>query len=227
MKPTILSHDPADSGSLSGALRIVARKLGEQTDGQLPAVVISYDRDRNVATVKPLIKKIMMDGSSGSRNNLAEIPVLALGGGGFVINFPLEAGDKGWIEASDRDISLFIQSMEESKPNTFRIHSFSDGRFIPDIFRAYTISGEDSGRMVIQKLDGTVKISLGESDMKLTAPTLNFNDAMTVTASAVDITVPVTISNNLELAGITMETHTHPQDTDSGGDTEQDTGGPQ
>src|SRR5690606_7698783 len=89
---------------------------------------------------------------------------LALGGGDFVLSFPVSPGDFGWIEASDRDISLFMQQQAESGPNTIRKHSFSDGRFIPDKIRDYTISGDDDGAVVLQSLSGSCKVSLRSDD---------------------------------------------------------------
>ena len=173
--PIIPSHDPADRDSLAGVLKLAFRKSLESTDGQLPCEVISYNRTTNRALVQPLISIVLTSGQPIIRAQIASVPVLSLGGGGFAITFPLQKGDKGWIEASDQDISLFMQQMQQSKPNTFRIHTFEDGRFIPDAFAQYTFNNADAANMVIQSYDGTVKITLGTSVINVNAPTVNVN----------------------------------------------------
>ena len=173
--PVIPSHDLADRDSLAGVLKLAFRKTLESTDGQLPCEVISYNRTTNRALVQPLIGIVLTSGEQVVRAQIASVPVLALGGGGFAITFPLAKGDLGWIEASDQDISLFMQQMQQSKPNTFRIHTFEDGRFVPDAFAQYTFNSADAANMVIQSYDGTVKIALGPGVINLDAPTVNVN----------------------------------------------------
>jgi hypothetical protein len=168
--PVIPSQNPADDDTVEGALRTIFRKELENTHGQLPAIVMNYDRTRNKATVRPLVQLLKTNGETMSRASIVSVPVLALSGAGFVLNFPLKTGDLGWIEASDRDISLFVQSLKEAHPNALRIHSFSDGRFIPDAFNQYTINSEDASAAVFQSLDGTVRIALDTDQVRVTAP---------------------------------------------------------
>jgi len=172
----IPSKDPADEGSLGGALRSVFRKLMQGTDGMLPATVVSYDRPSNMATVRPMIALLTTSGEMVKRAQVAQVPVLALGGGGFVINFNLPPGTPGWIEASDRDISLFMQSMSDDQPpNTLRLHSFEDGRFIPDVFAAYDVSEVADDAMTIQSLDGAVRVELSPTKIRYVAPLHEFD----------------------------------------------------
>jgi hypothetical protein len=127
----------------------------------LPAVVVSYDRESNTAEVRPTIALLTTSGEVVPRASVARVPVLALGGGGFVVNFPLLPGDRGWIEASDRDISLWMQGLApDQRPNTLRLHSFEDGRFIPDVFRGFDASDVGADAMTIQSLDGAVRVEL-------------------------------------------------------------------
>lgn len=162
--------NPANSGSVQGVLTDVLSKFLQNVDDCLPATVMSYDRAANTAMVRPLVAVLTTEGSTVARAAIASVPVLALGGGNFVVNFPLKAGDLGWIKASDRDISLFKQGLAEAKPNTVRKHSFEDGFFIPDVFRQYTLSGEDiASNMVIQSLDGKIRVSLWPDRVKVSA----------------------------------------------------------
>lgn len=221
----IPSKDPADQHSLPGVLEAVFKKQMQGVQGQLPAVVISYDRDTNLAVVQPMIAILTTDGKAVSRAPVASVPALALGGGGFVLNFPLKQGDKGWIEASDRDISLYLQGGgNEAQPNTARLHSFEDGRFIPDAFAQYVIAGEDAAACVLQSLDGSVRIALDPSGaIRLTSATI----LLTATTSVAIATPLLDLSEvtqvvggaDLEFGGIKFGTHEHANGTLPGGKT--------
>lgn len=165
------SRNPADADSLIGLLRLLITKTQQRWDDMLPARVMAYDRARNVAQVQPLIATVTTDKVVVQRAQVAEVPVLQLGGGGFTLSFPIKGGDLGWIKANDRDISLFRQSGGASRPNTGRMHSFADAMFIPDsMMRGVTIDPSDSDRAVLQSLDGSVRIALGEDLIKMHAP---------------------------------------------------------
>lgn len=162
--------NPANSGGLPGVLADILGKFLQNVDDCLPATVMSYDREANVATVRPIVAVLTTEGTTVPRAAVASVPVLALGGGNFVVNFPLKAGDLGWIKASDRDISLFKQGLAEARPNTVRKHSFEDGFFIPDVYRQYTLKDEDKeNNMVIQSLDGLIRVSLWPDRVKVSA----------------------------------------------------------
>lgn len=163
------SANPSDSaGNLAGTFRAIFAKVLQGIDGQLPAVVMSYDRVSNTATIRPEIYVVGTDGNLTARAEVARVPVLALGGGGFTIRFPVKAGDRGWLEASDRDISVFNQQATgaTSAPPTARTHSFSDGRFIPDSFARAVIAEEDSDAVVIQSLNGGVRLAIGNDGFR-------------------------------------------------------------
>lgn len=164
------TYDDANKGTLQGVIRQAWSALLANTDDMLPATVISYDRDSNVASVQPSIKMVASDGAFVGRAAVAAVPVLAIGGGGFFLNFPLVSGSRGWIKASDRDISLYLQSSATAAPNTKRMHSFSDGLFIPDVVAGFTINGEDANNMVLQNTDGTIRVALWPDRVKVTTP---------------------------------------------------------
>lgn len=207
------SIDPADEGDLAGAFRAIMKKFLQDVDDCLPATVIAYDRQKNRATVRPVVMMGTTDGQKISRAQVPSVPVVNLGGGGFVMSFPIKPGDFGWLKASDRDMSLFLQGLREEWPNTTRMHSFSDGFFIPDVMRQWVLNGEDADRVVVQSLDGLTRIAIGDGIVKITA------EAVEVVAATVDIDAPeVTMSGNLTVAGsvtgagIVLDTHSHPPD---------------
>jgi len=228
--PTIPSKDPADSDHLAGTFNTILKKVLQNLQCCLPVQVIAYDRVKNKAMLRPMITMITTAGQPVSRAQVASAPVLAYGGGGFCINFPLKEGDIGWMYACDRDISLFVQSLEESKPNTFRLHDFADAMFIPDAFNQYTFSPSDAANMVIQSYDGTVKISLTPDSININstnqvnvntqtanvnAENMNFAGSGLATFNiAAKFNQPVTMTDGLTtnaatIGGIAFGTHKH------------------
>lgn len=198
------SRNQADNNTLVGALRLAFTKYIQNLNDTLPARVVSYDRTNNRAVVQPTISVINTDGTLIPRPEMVNIPVFSNGGGGFIINFPLQVGDLGWIKASDRDISLFLQSFDDAQPNTERLHSFEDAIFYPDVMHNYTINSEDNDRVVIQTLDGSQRVAIASDQVKITATTINL-EADTINMDADDINMNTTNDINMIAVGDILE----------------------
>lgn len=189
-----------------------------KSENMLPAKVVSYDRVKNTAIVQPLIK-LIYTANTYSRAQIGPIPVFAFGAGNFVINFPIKENDIGWILANDRDITDFETSLAESSPPSTRTHSFNDAVLFPDVIRNFDTSGED-GNMVIQALDGTTKISLGMSQIRVLHPTKVLIDAPLTECTQDlhvigDINCDKTVTGNTDVvfAGISGKGHVHAKGT--------------
>lgn len=214
------SKDPADDSTLAGAFRSIFHKLAQRLDVMLPAEVLEYDRPSNTATVRALIAVLTTTGQAVPRASIAKVPVLAFGGGGFVINFPLKKGDKGWIEANDRDISLFMQASAESTPNTVRLHSFEDSRFIPDMFAAFDLADVGDDEMTIQHESGGAAITISPTRIRMKAP------EVTIDTGQFTVNGPSHLNGNIEAFGTILsngvpvdDTHTHGGVQTGGGNT--------
>jgi len=204
--PITPAKDPSSDADLSSMLAsVLSNYMKKRVDGMLPATVISYNRRTNRATVAPSVAMLMSNGERLPRASLANIPVLSLGGGGFNITFPLVPGSTGWIEASDRDISLWLQSggKGSAPPNTERIHSFSDGRFIPDALNDFTLPATADGALCIQHRSGNTAIVM--------TPTGIIVHGRTTFMNGVDITRGLTVD------GIQFGTHKHTNVTTGSG----------
>lgn len=163
-----------DEDLLTGLANVIINHVKKKTQNSLPVKVTFISSDRKFVNVQPQIMMIDADGGTINRAEIKGVPVITSGAGGFLISFNIQVGDLGWIEVSDRDISLFKQSYGISKPNTARLHDFSDSRFVPDIMTNFTISGEDAAAMVIQNRSGTVKIALDEDAIRITKNSVTF-----------------------------------------------------
>jgi hypothetical protein len=214
------SRDPANDDSLIGTLKNTYKKFLQSTDDMLPAKVVAFDRATNRARVQPLIMVLGTDGGKTTRAQIDSLPVFQIGGGGFGLFFNLHPGDLGWIKANDRDISLFTQTYAEAKPNTLRLHTFSDAVFFPDVMIGYTISGEDADHCVLQNLSGTVRVAIWQDRVKITAPRTDIiSPAINMTGNVVltgNFTSVGTMTNNSKNVG---STSTHSGVQPGGGNT--------
>lgn len=169
--PAPPSRNPTVDNKLKSVLKFVFGKLVQNDlDDMLPAITVAYNRTTNMATVQPLISMVTTLNQVVPRGQIAEVPVQQDGAGGFMLSFPLnpDGGDLGWIKANDRDISLFTQFWRMVTPNTGRMHSFEDGVFIPNIPTGFTIHAPDNANVVLQKLDGSVRLSMGNGNTCIT-----------------------------------------------------------
>ncbi len=222
------SRNQAMDGTLLGVFELFRAKFLQSTDDMLPAKVIAYDRATNRAQIQPLIVMVNTLNEQINRAQIASVPVLQIGGGGFVMSFPIKTGDLGWIKANDRDISFFLKTYANSAPNTQRKHSFSDAVFIPDSFmKDVTINEEDDDNLVIQSLDGSVRIALWDNQVKITAPAIILDTATTtctgelivdgdITSSTGDITSTM---GDVLAQSVSLHNHIHSGVTTGGGTT--------
>lgn len=225
------SANPANRESLTGVMREVLSKFLQRVDDMLPATVVAFDRASNIATVRPMVMLLTTVGETLQRAPVSAVPVFQIGAGGFVLNFNLKPGDMGWIKANDRDISLFMQSGKEEKPNTLRLHSFEDGVFFPSVLRDFVIDGEDEENVVLQTLDGTQRIAIWPDKIKITSTTEIILDApetmITGNLTMGDGTQDATFNGTLNVTGdviagaetISLVTHVHDGVTTGGGNT--------
>ncbi len=197
------SLNPANNDSMTGLFRQILDKFLQNIDDMLPARVIAYDRDSNMAQVQPLIQMVTTAGEQINRAQVARIPVFQIGGGNFILNFPIKSGDLGWIKSNDRDISNFVSNYQGAQPNTKRKHSFEDAVFFPHVMTGYTINGEDSDNVVLQNLSGSVRIALWDDQVKITAPKIILD------SPTIECTGDITAVGDIIAGPISARTHVH------------------
>ena len=212
------SRNNNDDDLLTGAFNVMFNHINKKMQNSLPVKVTKVSADRKFVNVQPQILVVDSEGGTIIRGEIKGIPVVTSGAGNFLISFNITVGDLGWIEASDRDISLFKQSYDQSKPNTKRMHNFSDARFIPDIMTNFTIDDEDTDSMTIQNRDNTVKISLNNDRIKIKAPEVIAEATGNINISCGgDMTAEVTGNTALTCDGYLEVTTTNFKVTASGG----------
>lgn len=199
------SFNPDDLQSFSGIMNVYKQRLFNSLECCIPAVVVSYDRSKNIVTVTPAVNMALAGGQYLQRENI-QVTCWTYGGGGYFLNIPLQAGDTGWIIASDKDSSLFKQSRKVENPNTNIKHSYLHGFFMPDKINGFAVSSDDSANLVIVSTGGE-KISIGQSATKIMSANL------TIECPTVTITGDVNIGGSTAITGTmhsaNYDAHTH------------------
>lgn len=159
-----MSNYALDNPSLGNAISASLHNVTRQMRTAMPGRVMSFDATRQTATIQPLIRMMMADGTAVDLPPLADVPVQFPEGGGFAFTFPLAAGDEGIVVIGDRCIDGWWQSGQPSAPLDYRMHDLSDGMFIPGInSRPKVIPSMATDAVVMRKFDGSayVKIDKG------------------------------------------------------------------
>ena len=128
----------------------------------MPARVISYDRENHLASVQPLVQKFKETSQGKSfwnRDTYENIPVLFSRHGGFVIDFPIDVGETGYLIATDRPNTLARlknSDWDASKnkgpqpPDDESLSSFEHGLFVPCSFQNFPLSDENKTNLIIK-----------------------------------------------------------------------------
>lgn len=133
----------------------------------LPAIVRDYNRNSHLALVQPLVNMVSSEGEQLERSSIL-VPVRRVMYGEFMVDFPLNIGDTGWVIAGDRDSenALLTNSgnvTSSSNPNeggqrpaTKLLHKYRFGFFIPDRWGTINLSTKegDPNYMEGQNVDG-------------------------------------------------------------------------
>lgn len=113
-----------------------AQKEGQHTS--LPAKVVSYDNLLQTVSVQPMIKRPVFneDGEKSYEElpTITDVPVCFPRGGGFVITFPLAAGDFVWLVFSEAGIGEWRETGQLSEPQDVRRHSMGYPMAIPGVY---------------------------------------------------------------------------------------------
>lgn len=159
---------------LEEVIRLALTDLQARIHVGLPGRIESYDAATQTANVKPLIKDSFV--TDEGENVVQELPVINAvpvvfpRGGGFMITFPLQAGDHCHLQFNERSIDKFQDgSGDDVDPVDLRMHHLSDAvayvGFYPD---SKAVADAHVSNMVVGKSGGTQihladgKIELGE-----------------------------------------------------------------
>lgn len=135
------------------------RNFAMLMENVIPAVVVSYDRKKNIVTCQPAINRVDRQGNEIKRALLV-LPCFNPCGNGIGINFPLKEGDTGWVIGCDRDAENFKGTLKTGAPATDNVHQYAFGFFLPDKIKDINVSEGNNNALVIQTLDGSTGMAM-------------------------------------------------------------------
>jgi phage baseplate assembly protein gpV len=217
------------------ALRAILKGWQANLWTALPGIVQSYDATKGTCVIQPSIQAIVTS-SDGTKSNvslppLPDVPVVYMGGGGFVATFPIQQGDEALVVFSSRCIDAWWQSGGVQAQAEQRMHDLSDGfALIGPRSQANLIPSVSTTTAQLRSLDGSTYYELAAGQIanivapggiNITGPVAIDGDvSITGTTTAdgdVSITGKATATGEVQGNGIKLSTHTHSGVTTGGG----------
>lgn len=219
--------------------------IGAALDGRqaqiwtcLPGIVQSVNLAKMTCSVQPTIQGQFRNQKGDWQNQTmppcVDCPIQFPGGGGFLMTFPLAAGDEVLIHFSARCIDGWWQSGQVSPQAQIRMHDLSDGFVSPKVYSlAHIPGGVSTTAAQLRTLDGTAHIELAPGGIvNVLAPGgmnvtgsltvvggLNFSgesSEMAITGN-IALTGSMTASGEVTASGIPLSTHVTTGVTPGGG----------
>jgi len=139
----------------------------------LPATIVSYDYDKNLAVVKPSLKrKYKKEDSPVELPLINDVPVGQYRLGESWIRLPVNVGDEGQLIINERSIDKWINEGGTVDPEDFRKFSLADAVFWPGLTSQKNLMKSKSKKTSIEiknkkgiieiTADGKFKITNGE-----------------------------------------------------------------
>jgi len=157
----------------------------------LPGRIEKYDYAKQKADVKPLIKKLYVDGTTEALPVIVNVPVVWPRGGGGSLTFPLEKGDGVLLVFSQRSLDTWLSKGGDTGPGDPRKFDLSDAIAIPGLF-PFSETGDavdnTNCRLTFKggtlKIDNTGKIAFGNTSQELLDLFDQLIDALVITTTA-------------------------------------------
>lgn len=136
----------------------------------LPGKVVSFDKLKQTAVVRPGIKRYFRGQGWKTLPDLMDVPVSFPRGGDFALTLPVRTGDECKISFSERAIDTWFASGGEQVPHSYRTHDLSDAFAEVGISSAPNVVKDfNSDAVELRRLDGTVKIQIHGHNIAITS----------------------------------------------------------
>lgn len=108
------------------AIRVAIRTALLNVHTAMPGVVEAFDKVSQTATVQPALQSEYVDLGMLTLPLIPKVPVLFLGGGGYVQTFPVVKGDECLLVFSERAFDNWFQAGGVRAPSDDRTHDLTD-----------------------------------------------------------------------------------------------------
>lgn len=136
----------------------------------MPGRIETYDASKQKASVKPLLKRVYVDGQEVSFPVITEVPVIFPRAGGAGLILPVNVGDFVLLLFSERTMDQWLNKGTESSTLVERQFSINDAIAIPGLF-PFTENGISAGnndvelifnnQKIIIKSNGNIELGVG------------------------------------------------------------------
>jgi hypothetical protein len=123
----------------------------------MPGEIVSYDYTKQKATVKPLLKRVYVDGTIASYPVINDVPVVFPRSGGASLTFPVVVGDTVMLLFSERTMDLWLNKGTESVSLVERQFSLNDAIAVPGLF-PFTSASKASNNTDVELVFNSQKI---------------------------------------------------------------------
>lgn len=142
----------------------------------LPGIIDSVDLEANTCVVQPTVQGIFRQ-KDGSQKVVTmplclDVPIVWPRGGGYTLTFPLKKGDEGVILFMSRCFDAYWQNGGIQPQAEQRMHSLSDGYFIPGgNSQPNKLANVSADNVQLRADDGSAYVEIAEAAMTLKHPT--------------------------------------------------------
>jgi hypothetical protein len=197
----------------------------------IPGVVQAFDPNTQTVTVQPAISEMIYKNLVPTPTNLPQlilVPLFMFRMGGFLLTFPVQAGDEGLIIFGDMCIDDWWQRgapSDTTQPMPVQIerrrHDLSDGFFFPGFWnQKRLVSNYSTTVPQLRNEAGTASFSFLGDQIVVTGRNIILQTAAgdgTVVVNA-NLSVNGNITNTGTVDGIGVSTHVHSGVQTGGGD---------
>lgn len=163
-----MSDDAADvqrdnelSATAEDAAGVAARELQKDIHTSLPGQIVSFDAKTQTATVKPLIQRQLVDGTTIDIPDCQDVPVHHPRGGNIAFTFPVAAGDECLLCFSERAIDFWHENGGAQLPSEYRMHDYSDAfAFVGFSSKPNAIKDVATDAAELRTVDGKTRVRI-------------------------------------------------------------------
>lgn len=198
------------SGDSLAALLVAQESWSNDLRVAMPGIIQSFDASKCTAVIQPAIRAQVTaeDGTTKWVDYplLLDCPVVFPRGGGFVLTFPVKAGDECAVIIADRCIDAWWQSGGTQNQMELRLHDLSDAFCLPGPRSVPNVEGGISTTDVqLRSVDGTAHVSIkANKDVDVVTPgtaSINAGAVASITAPVISLTGHVQIHGSVETDG--------------------------
>ena len=165
------------SATTTGALRTALQGWQRGIWTAIPGIVKYYSAADNTVTVQPAIRAVVVahDPKTGDEKNtdvtlpqLIKVPVVQIGGGGFLVDFQPATGDEVLVVFSSRCIDGWWQSGGVQKQTEWRAHDLNDGIAIPGLWSVPRVpAGIGGGGIKLRTVDNSTYVQVTNGNVAI------------------------------------------------------------